>query len=45
MTSNLYMYMYIFRLRRRLGIKERIYPHLLRHYRTTELYGSSRRRR
>ena len=37
MASNLYMY--IFRLRKRLGIKERIYPHLLCHYRATELYG------
>jgi len=37
MASNLYIC--IFRLRRRLGIKERIYSYLFRHYRATELYG------
>jgi len=33
------LYMYISRLRRRLGISDRIYLHLLRHYRATQLYG------
>jgi len=33
------LYMYISRLRKRLGISDRIYLHLLRHYRATELYG------
>jgi len=37
MASNLYMY--IFRLRKRLGIKERIYEHGLGDYRATELCG------
>ena len=31
--------MYISRLRKGLGISDRIYLHLLRHYRATELYG------
>ncbi len=33
------VYNYILRLKKKLGVNTRFYPHLLRHKRATELYG------